>query len=59
MLVGVAIQHRFVNENNSPSWYDGVVIGQVKETSLFEVLYDEEDSISEFELLDDMDLVLF
>ena len=62
LWVGVAIQHKFVDEDNSPTWYEGVVIGQVEGTSLFEVLYYEEDNnISEFELLEDLvnkDLIL-
>ena len=52
LLVGKRINHRFV-ESGELVWYKGTVL-QMLDTREFEVMYDEEDDICCFSLLDDI-----
>ena len=49
------MEHTFSTEeeDGSLTWYDGLVVGHISETELFEVIYFGEDVICEFELLED------
>ena len=47
------IQHRFIDRDGSLTWYDGLIVGHITDTELFEVIYFGEDCVYEFELLED------
>lgn len=52
LLVGKQIKHRFINEDGSLAWYDGLVFNLI-DRETYEVIYDDEDEVYEFELLQD------
>ena len=53
LLVGTRISHRFEEENGDLTWYEGLVVGKIPDSELFEVIYFGEEEVYEFELLED------
>ena len=53
LLVGTRISHRFEDENSDLTWYEGLVVGNIPDSELFEVIYFGEEEVYEFELLED------
>ena len=53
LLVNKRIEHLFDTEQG-PQWYKGTVIGYLKDTHKYRVLYDSEESEYLFPLLEDM-----
>ena len=39
LLVGIRISHRFEDENSDLTWYEGLVVGKIPDSELFEVIY--------------------
>ena len=52
LLVGIQIRHRFMNEDGSLEWFDGLVINLISEVT-YEVIYNDENEVYQFELLED------
>ena len=56
LLVGQRIQHRFEEQGSEElAWYDGLVLRMLDATSKeYEVIYDDEEDVCCFQLLDDL-----